>query len=41
VSRLSSIKAGDKVKLTLTTDPTTSKQSVTSIEKAGAASDKP
>jgi hypothetical protein len=35
VSRLSSIKAGDKVKLTLTTDPTTSKESVTSIEKAG------
>ena len=34
VSRLSSIKAGDKVKLTLTTDPTTSKESVTSIEKA-------
>ncbi|HSD29177.1 MAG TPA: hypothetical protein VLL75_17885 [Vicinamibacteria bacterium] len=33
VSRLSSIKAGDKVKLTLTTDPTTSKESVTSIEK--------
>ncbi len=35
VSRLSSIKAGDKVKLTLTTDPATSKESVTSIEKAG------
>ncbi len=34
VSRLSSIKAGDKVKLTLTTDPATSKESVTSIEKA-------
>ena len=34
VSRLSSIKAGDKVKLTLTTDPTTSRESVTSIEKA-------
>ncbi len=34
VSRLSSVKAGDKVKLTLTTDPTTSKESVTSIEKA-------
>src|SRR5574342_856557 len=32
VSRLSSVKAGDKVKLTLTTDPTTSKESVTSIE---------
>ena len=28
------VKAGDKVKLTLTTDPTTSKESVTSIEKA-------
>ena len=34
VSRLSSIKAGDKVKLTLTTDPATYKESVTSIEKA-------
>ncbi len=40
VSRLSSIKAGDKVKLTLTKDPATSKESVTSIEKAGAK-DKP
>jgi hypothetical protein len=40
VSRLSTIKAGDKVKLTLTTDPTTSKQSVTSIEK-DSGSDKP
>lgn len=39
VSRLSSIKAGDKVKLTLTTDPTTSKESVTSIEKAGGDKD--
>ena len=39
VSRLSSIKAGDKVKLTLTTDPTTSKESVTSIEKANPPSD--
>jgi hypothetical protein len=35
VSRLGSIKAGDKVKLTLTTDPTTSRESVTSIEKDG------
>jgi len=34
VSRLSSVKAGDKVKLTLTTDPATYKESVTSIEKA-------
>jgi len=42
VSRLSSIKAGDKVKLTLTTDPTTSKESVTSIEKEkDSGSDKP
>jgi hypothetical protein len=40
VSRLSSIKAGDKVKLTLTTDPTTSKESVTSIEKDGGDKDK-
>jgi len=40
VSRLSSIKAGDKVKLTLTTDPTTSKESVTSIEKDDKDKDK-
>jgi len=40
VSRLSSIKAGDRVKLTLTTDPTTSKESVTSIEKESADKDK-
>jgi hypothetical protein len=41
VARLSSIKAGEKVKLVLTTDPATSKESVTSIEKPGSASDKP
>lgn len=40
VSHLSTVKAGDKVKLTLTTDPATSKQSVTSIEKE-SGSDKP
>ena len=39
VARLSTIKAGDKVKLVLTMDPATSKESVTSIEKPKAASD--
>jgi Cu/Ag efflux protein CusF len=41
VARLSSIKAGEKVKLVLTTDPATSAVSVTSIEKPKAPSDKP
>jgi hypothetical protein len=39
VARLSTIKAGDKVKLVLTTDPATSKSSVTSIEKSKVVSD--
>ncbi len=41
VARLSTIKAGEKVKLVLTMDPATSKESVTSIEKPSAASSKP
>lgn len=41
VARLSTIKAGEKVKLVLTTDPATSAVSVTSIEKPKAPSDKP
>ncbi len=41
VARLSTIKAGEKVKLVLTMDPATSQESVTSIEKPGAASGKP
>jgi hypothetical protein len=41
VARLSTVKAGEKVKLVLTMDPATSKESVTSIEKPGAASSKP
>jgi hypothetical protein len=41
VARLSTVKAGEKVKLVLTTDPATSAVSVTSIEKPKAPSDKP
>jgi hypothetical protein len=41
VARLSTIKAGEKVKLVLTTDPLTSKESVTSIEKPKASSGTP
>ena len=41
VARLSTIKAGEKVKLVLTTDPATSAVSVTSIEKPKALPDKP
>ncbi len=40
VARLSTIKAGEKVKLVLTIDPLTSKESVTSIEKPKASSGK-
>ena len=39
VARLSTIKAGDKVTLTLTMDPVTNKESVTSIEKPKTSSD--
>ena len=41
VARLSTIKAGEKVRLVLTIDPATSTESVTSIEKPKAAPDKP
>jgi hypothetical protein len=41
VARLKTVKAGEKVKLVLTVDPATSTESVTSIEKPKAASDKP
>jgi len=41
VARLSTIKAGEKVRLVLTVDPGTSMENVTSIEKPKAASDKP
>jgi hypothetical protein len=41
LARLDTIKAGEKVKLVLTVDPATSTESVTSIEKPKAASDKP
>jgi hypothetical protein len=40
VASLSTIKPGDKVKLVLTTDPATSKESVTSIEQPKATPDK-
>ena len=40
VARLNTIKPGDKVKLVLTTDPATSKESVTSIEQPKAAPEK-
>ena len=39
VARLSTIKPGDKVTLTLTMDPVTNKESVTSIEKPKTSSD--
>jgi hypothetical protein len=39
VAHLKEIKAGEKVKLVLTTDPSTNKESVTAIEKATARSD--
>jgi hypothetical protein len=41
VAHLSTIKAGEKVKLVLILDPTTNKETVTSIEKPGPPSDKP
>ena len=41
VERLSTIKAGEKVRLVLTMDPATSKESVTSIEKPKPATAKP
>jgi hypothetical protein len=41
LTRLKTVKAGEKVKLVLTVDPATSTESVTSIEKPKAASDKP
>jgi hypothetical protein len=43
VARLNTIKAGEKVKLVLTMDPATNKESVTSIEKSSSSppSDKP
>ena len=40
VARLSTIKAGEKVRLVLTLDPVTSKESVTSIEKPKADPEK-
>lgn len=39
VAHLSTIKSGEKVKLVLTMDPATNKESVTSIEKASAKPD--
>jgi hypothetical protein len=41
VARLSTVKAGEKVRLVLTLDPATSTENVTSIEKPKAAPDKP
>jgi hypothetical protein len=41
LANLVSIKTGEKVKLVLTTDPITNKESVTSIEKPSSSMDKP
>jgi hypothetical protein len=41
VARLSTIKAGEKVKLVLTMDPVTSKESVTSIEQPKTSPSQP
>jgi hypothetical protein len=39
-ARLADFKAGEKVKLVLTTDPTTNKETVTSIQKPSPGSEK-
>ncbi len=41
LANLVSVKTGEKVKLVLTTDPITNKESVTSIEKPSSSMDKP
>jgi hypothetical protein len=40
VTKLGDIKAGEKVRLVLSTDPATNKETVTSIHKPGSGSDK-